>query len=138
MPWRFMTVKSKLIRGVTKFRDHAKSCNRIRISSDFRRTFTKLKFKSTKFWPRNQSLGNSSPSLRTNSDHGYVAGVTAILSLPAKARFERHQIGSLNDSAIDIFVANLHPCQVSISIAITFGVATERLPRATMSILSSW
>ena len=25
-------------------RDQAKSCNRIRISSDFRRTFTKLKF----------------------------------------------------------------------------------------------
>jgi large subunit ribosomal protein L18e len=82
------------------FRDHAKSYNRIRISSDFRRTFTKLKFKSPKFWPRNQSLGNSSPSLRTNSDHGYVARVTAILSLPAKVRFERHQIRSLNDSAI--------------------------------------
>ena len=35
---------SKLIGAVASSRDHAKSCNRIRISSDFRRTFTKLKF----------------------------------------------------------------------------------------------
>jgi hypothetical protein len=35
--------RSELIGSRREFRDYAKSCNRIRISSDFRRTFTKLK-----------------------------------------------------------------------------------------------
>jgi large subunit ribosomal protein L18e len=102
-----MSVEAKLIGGVASFRDHAKSCNRIRISSNFRRTFTKLKFKTPKFWPRNHSPGNSSTSLRTNSDHGYVARVTVILSLSAKVRFETHQIRILSNSAIYFLLLTL-------------------------------